>query len=168
MANLLLIDDDPDLLPDQVARCSPRPPTGSRSPHTGAEGLERVADVRPDVILLDLRLPDQSGLDVLRQLRRIDARIPVIFVTVARSADAAIEAMRQGAYDYLFKPLDLHQLDRVVGEALEVARLMREPAVIARTPPDDDQPGEPSSAPARPCRRCTRPSAASPTRRSRC
>ena len=126
----------------RCARCSPRPHTGSRSPHTGSEGLERAADVRPDVILLDLRLPDQSGLDVLRQLRQIDARIPVVLVTVVRSADSAIEAMRQGAYDYLLKPLDLQKLDRVIGEALKVARLMREPAVVVRTPPDDDQPGE--------------------------
>src|SRR5205814_4197388 len=109
---------------------------------TGSAGLERALDARPDVILLDLRLPDQSGLDVLRQLRQIDARIPVVLVTVARSADSAIEAMRQGAYDYLLKPLDLQKLDHVIGEALKVARLMREPAVVVGTPPDDDQPGE--------------------------
>jgi DNA-binding NtrC family response regulator len=54
-------------------------------------------------------------------------------VTMAKTADAAIEAMKQGAYDYLFKPLDLNQLRRVVGEALEVARRMREPAVVAET-----------------------------------
>ena len=142
MANLLLIDDDPDLLPDQVRHVFPAPAHRVEVAHTGAEGLQRVADVRPDVILLDLRLPDQSGLDVLRQLRQIDARIPVVLVTVVRSADSAIEAMRQGAYDYLFKPLDLQKLDRVIGEALKVARLMREPAVIVGTPPDDDQPGQ--------------------------
>jgi two-component system nitrogen regulation response regulator GlnG len=94
------------------------------------------------VILLDLRLPDQSGLEVLRKIRQIDARIPVVFVTVARSADPAIEAMKQGAYDYLLKPLDLQKLDRVIGEALKVARLMREPAVVGESPLDDDQPGE--------------------------
>jgi two-component system nitrogen regulation response regulator GlnG len=109
---------------------------------TGSDGLRCVADGPPDVILLDLRLPDQSGLDVLRQIRAIDARIPVVFVTVARSADAAIEAMRHGAYDYLLKPLDLKKLDRVIGEALKVARLMREPAVVAETPPDDDHAGD--------------------------
>src|SRR4051812_17629124 len=142
MANLLLIDDDPDLLPDQIRQVFPAPAHRVEIAHTGTEGLERVAAVRPDVILLDLRLPDQSGLDVLKQLRRIDARIPVVLVTVIRSADSAIEAMRQGAYDYLLKPLDLQKLDRVIGEALKVARLMREPAVIAPTLPDDDQPGE--------------------------
>src|SRR3954447_12150149 len=142
MANLLLIDDHPGLLPDQVGHVFPAPAHRVAIAHTGAEGLPRVADVRPDVILLDLRLPDQSDLDVLRQLRQIDARIPVVLVTVARSADSAIEAMRQGAYDYLLKPLDLQKLARVVGGALKVARLMREPAVIAPTLPDDDQPGE--------------------------
>jgi two-component system nitrogen regulation response regulator GlnG len=141
MANLLLIDDDPDLLPDQVAHVFPAPAHRVEVAPTGTEGLRRVADARPDVILLDLRLPDQSGLDVLKQLRQADARIPVVVVIVVRSADSAIEAMRQGAYDYLLKPLDLQKLDRVIGEALKVARLMREPAVVVGTPPDD-QPGE--------------------------
>jgi two-component system nitrogen regulation response regulator GlnG len=142
MANLLLIDDDPDLLPDQIAHVFPPPEHGVEVAQTGVEGLRRAAKERPDVILLDLRLPDQSGLDVLRQLRQIDARIPVVLVTALRSADSAIEAMREGAYDYLLKPLDLQNLDRVVGEALKVARLMREPARVAGTPPDDDQKGD--------------------------
>src|SRR3954470_20926153 len=142
MANLLLIDDDPDLLPDQMRQVFPAPANRVEISPTGSEGLERARDGRTDVILLDLRLPDQSGLDVLKQLRQIDARIPVVLVTVVRSADSAIEAMRHGAFDYLLKPLDLQKLDRVIREALKVARLMREPAVIARTPPDDDQPGE--------------------------
>ena len=142
MATLLLIDDDPDLLRDRVSHVFPAPAHRVEIAQTAAEGLERVAAACPDVILLDLRLPDQSGLDILRQLRRIDARIPVVMVTVARSADSAIEAMRHGAYDYLLKPIDLQKLDRVISEALKVSRLMREPAVVAETPPDDDLPGE--------------------------
>jgi two-component system nitrogen regulation response regulator GlnG len=93
------------------------------------------------VILLDLRLPDRSGLDVYQEIRRIDARIPVIFVTVAKSADTAIEAVQQGAYDYLFKPLNLEDLRRVLGEAVEVSRRMREPAVFSETPPEPDVEG---------------------------
>jgi DNA-binding NtrC family response regulator len=141
MAHLLLIDDDPALIPEQVRQAFPAPVHRVEVRGTGAEGLERVCAVPPDVILLDLRLPDQSGLDVYQQIRRIDARIPVIFVTMAKTADAAIEAMRQGAYDYLFKPLDPHQLRRVVGEALEVARRMRQPAVVAEAAPDPDVDG---------------------------
>jgi DNA-binding NtrC family response regulator len=141
MDHLLLIDDDPVLIPEQVRQAFPGPRYGVEVAGTGAEGLQRVGARPPDVILLDLRLPDQSGLEVYQQIRKIDARIPVIFVTLAKTADAAIEAMKQGAYDYLFKPLDLHQLRRVVGAALEVARRMREPAVVAETAADPDMEG---------------------------
>src|SRR5580693_2858637 len=142
MAHLLLIDDDPDLLPEKVRHLFPAPAHRVEIAYTGGEGLKCIAAAPPDVILLDLRLPDQSGLEVLNQIRAIDARIPVVFVTLSRSADSAIEAMRQGAYDYLLKPIDMQKLDRVIGEALRVARLMREPAVVAETPPGDDLPGE--------------------------
>src|SRR6266566_3438406 len=138
MAHVLLIDDDPDLIAEQVRQAFPGPRHRVVVAGTGAAGLEYVRTDPPAVILLDLRLPDQSGLEVYQQVRQIDARIPVIFVTMAKTADTAIEAMKQGAYDYLFKPLDLHQLRRVIGEALEVARRMREPAVLAETAPDPD------------------------------
>ena len=141
MAHLLLIDDDPVLIPEQVRQAFPAPRYRVEVAETGAEGIECVRAGPPEAILLDLRLPDQSGLDVYQEIRKIDARIPVIFVTLAKTADTAIEAMKQGAYDYLFKPLDLHQLRRVVGEALEVARRMREPAVVAETAPDPDVDG---------------------------
>src|SRR4051812_5390460 len=141
MGRLLLVDDDPDLILAQINQVFGASGHGIDVARTGTEGIRRVAERTPDVVLLDLRLPDQSGLDVYQQIRRLDARIPVIFVTMAKAADAAIEAMKQGAYDYLFKPLDLRQLQRVVGEALEVARRMREPAVIAETPPDTDVDG---------------------------
>jgi DNA-binding NtrC family response regulator len=138
MAHLLLIDDDPVLIPEQMRQAFPAPAHRVEVAGTGAAGVERVGAAPPDVILLDLRLPDQSGLEVYQQIRQLDGRIPVIFVTMAKGADSAIEAMKQGAYDYLFKPLDLHQLRRVVGEALEVARRMHEPAVVAETAPDPD------------------------------
>ncbi len=136
MAYLLLIDDDDFLIPQQVRRALPNPDYRVEVAGTGAAGLDIVRTGPPDVILLDLLLPDQSGLDVYQEIRRIDARIPVIFITMAKKADAAIEAMRHGAYDYLFKPLDLQHLRRVVGEAIEVARRMRTPTVFTETPPD--------------------------------
>ncbi len=138
MAHLLLIDDNPALIPGQVRQAFPAPAHRVEVAATGADGLKRIAAGLPDVILLDLGLPDQSGLEVYQQIRRIDARIPVIFVTMAKTADAAIEAMKQGAYDYLFKPLDPQLLRRVVGEALAVARRMRQPAVFAETATDSD------------------------------
>ena len=141
MPHVLLIDDDPVLIPEQVRQAFPPPRYRVEIAGTGAEGIKAVGAGPPDVILLDLRLPDESGLDVYQRIRKIDARIPVIFVTLAKTADAAIEAMKLGAYDYLFKPLDLHQLKRTVGEALDVARRMREPAVLPENAPDPDVDG---------------------------
>ncbi|MDB5340698.1 MAG: glnG 1 [Planctomycetaceae bacterium] len=141
MAHLLLIDDDPELVAEQVSSAFPAPAHRFDVSLSGTEGLQQIVVSAPDVILLDLRLPDQSGLAVYQQIRQVDARIPVIFITTAKGADAAIEAMRLGAYDYLFKPLDLHQLRRVVGEALDVSERMRKPAVMAESTADPDVDG---------------------------
>jgi len=138
VARLLLIDDDPALIPRQVRLAFPAPEHAVEVARSGAAGLDRIRASAPDVVLLDMRLPDQSGLDVFRAIRLIDARIPVIFVTLAKTADAAIEAMQQGAFDYLFKPLDLKELRRVLREALEMSGRMRNPAVMAQNPPDPE------------------------------
>src|ERR1700733_6757332 len=137
MAHVLLIDDDPGLIPEQVHQAFPAPSHRVDVAATGSAGRERVGPDPPDVILLDMRLPDKPGLEVYPAIREIDARIPVIFVTMTKAADTAIEAMKQGAFDYLFKPLDLKHVRRVVGEALEVGRRMRAPAVVTETPDSD-------------------------------
>jgi DNA-binding NtrC family response regulator len=142
MPRLLLIDDDLDILPQQIRHVFPAPEYHVEHATTGGEGVERVRNERPDVIILDLRLPDQSGLEVFRRVHSVDARIPIVFITVARSADDAIEMMRQGAYDYLLKPLDLKRLERVVDEAIRVARLMHVPARLVDTPDEDDLSGD--------------------------
>src|SRR5271157_5775629 len=138
MGRLLLVDGDPAMIRDQVAHALA--PQGIRIDvaRTAEEGLGLVAAQLPDVILLDVHLPDLSGLETYQRIRQIDARIPVIFITWAATADTAIEAMKEGAYDYLFKPLDLARLRSVVVQALELGRLMRRPAVVAQTPPAED------------------------------
>jgi two-component system nitrogen regulation response regulator GlnG len=141
MAHILLIDDDPVLLPQQVRQAFPAPAHCVKVASTATTGLEAVGAWPPDVILLDLHLPGPSGLDVFRQIRCIDARIPVIFVTIARTGEVAIEAMKQGAFDYLIKPLELDHLRRVVGQAVEVTRRMRTPVVVAETHADCDMDG---------------------------
>jgi DNA-binding NtrC family response regulator len=138
MPRLLLIDDDPGLVQAQVSHALGPLGIQIEVARTGMDGLQQLGAEPADVILLDVRLPDLSGLEVYQRVRQIDARIPVIFITSTTAADTAIEAMQQGAYDYLFKPLDPPQLRRVTGQALELARLMREPAVVAEVPPGDD------------------------------
>ncbi|AGA31237.1 sigma-54-dependent transcriptional regulator [Singulisphaera acidiphila] len=139
MASVLLVDDNPALIQEQLAHifCEAGHEIGVAL--TGQDGVRQAAARKPDVILLDLRLPDISGLDVYQRLRQVDARIPVIFITDATNADSAIEAMKQGAYDYLSKPVDLRRLRLVLGQAMELSRLAREPAEVAETPPDEDR-----------------------------
>jgi two-component system nitrogen regulation response regulator GlnG len=131
MDRVLLIDDDAGLIHEQVRQAFPRPGYDVQLADTGSAGIANVRARAPDVILLDLRLPDRSGLAVFEAIREIDARIPVIFVTTAKTSDTAIEAMKHGAFDYLHKPLDLEQLQRVVDDALDVARRMRAPVRLA-------------------------------------
>ncbi|MCY1047006.1 sigma-54 dependent transcriptional regulator [Corallococcus sp. bb12-1] len=137
MADVLLIDDDAAVIPAQVRQLFPAPAHRVRWASTGRDGLASVRRETPDVILLDLMLPDQSGLEVYQQIRAIDARIPVVFITMAKTADTAIEAMKHGAFNYLHKPLDLAQLGQTVREACEVARRMRSPVLLNEEPPDE-------------------------------
>jgi two-component system nitrogen regulation response regulator GlnG len=137
-ANLLVLDDDPAGLAEPLRRAFPPPAYRVQVAGSGSGGLH-VGAHAPDVVVLDLGLSDPSGLEAYRQIRRIDPRVPVICVAGARRADAAIEAMKQGAYDFLFKPVDLPALRRVVCEALDVARRSREPTVVAQVPPAEDR-----------------------------
>ena len=139
MGQLLLVDDDPDLILAQLQHLFGAAQHRIDVARTGEEGVRRVAERAPDVVLLDLRLPDLSGLDAYRRIRQIDARIPVLFITAATAAHHAIEAMKEGAYDFLIKPLDTQHLRRVVAQALELSRLSREPAVVAESPPKEER-----------------------------
>jgi DNA-binding NtrC family response regulator len=137
MNRLLLVDDDPGLILDQIEHVFAPQGVEITTASTGAEGLHQFEKNHPDVVLLDLRLPDLSGLEVFRQIHQLDARTPVVFITATMTAETAIEAVRQGAFDYLFKPVDLEQLSRVIGEAFELSRLMRVPAILSETVPDE-------------------------------
>jgi two-component system nitrogen regulation response regulator GlnG len=139
MGRLLLVDDDPAMILDQLTHALGPQGMQIDVARTAQEGLRQVAAGPPDIILLDVHLPDLSGLEAYQRIRQIDGRIPVVFITWAATADTAIEAMKEGAYDYLFKPLDLGLLRSVVVQALELGRLMREPAVVAETLPAQDE-----------------------------
>jgi two-component system nitrogen regulation response regulator GlnG len=99
-----------------------------------------VARERPDVVVLDVRLPDATGLETYHRLREIDARVPVILITGHGTTELAIEAMKAGAYEYLLKPLELPELQAVVGRAVQSSELMRVPAAMP-----DDAPVQPSA-----------------------
>ena len=110
---VLVVDDEP-LIRDVLGELLRDAGYDVAHAENGRDALA-VLEARPvDVILLDLRLPDGSGLEIFEQIRSLDERIPVIFVTVDKAADSAIEAMKRGAFDYLSKPLDPAQLRRAL------------------------------------------------------
>ena len=100
---------------------------------------------RVRAVILDVRLPDMSGLDAFDEIRRIDPRLPVIVITAFAATETAIEAMKRGAFEYLLKPLDLGQLREVLGKALEQGRRTNVPALVGdeegpADAPADDKP----------------------------
>jgi two-component system nitrogen regulation response regulator GlnG len=138
MPTLLVVDDEPSILL-AFRRAFRSTPVGVVTAETGGEGLAQARVHRPDVVVLDVQLPDQSGLEVLRKLRALDARSVVIFITGKSTTDTAIEAMKLGAFEYLLKPLELAQLRQVIERALAISRLMHVPAVVADNDPVDDR-----------------------------
>jgi DNA-binding NtrC family response regulator len=73
-------------------------------------GARMAAQEAPDVILTDVWLPDASGVDLLRALKKADPRIPIILMSAHGSVDLAVESIKQGAVDYLLKPIDYRRL----------------------------------------------------------
>lgn len=93
---------------------------------TGGELLEAWSSRAADLVLLDLRLPDGSGIDVLAELKRRDAKVPVIMISAYGEVETAVAAVRSGAYHFLEKPVDLRQLLLLVEKALEARCLISE------------------------------------------
>ncbi len=137
MPILLAIDDDPSILL-AFRHIFREPNITVLTAATAADGIAQVSRYRPDVVLLDIKLPDLSGLDTFRRIREIDARIPAIFITGHGTTEVAIEAMKLGAYEYLLKdnllqPEQTEQLRELVFRAFEISRLAHVPAMLPET-----------------------------------
>jgi two-component system nitrogen regulation response regulator GlnG len=137
MARLLVVDDEPNVL-YSIQKWLQSESLEVEVAPTGRQGLERARDFRPDVVILDVRLGDLSGLEVFDRIRDFDARVPVILITAYAATETAIEAMKRGAFEYLLKPVDFHQLREAVQRALELSRFRHVPAVFG----DEPQPQE--------------------------
>jgi DNA-binding NtrC family response regulator len=137
--SLLVIDDEPNIL-FSIEDVFSDQDIQVLSAQTAEEGIQLATDHSPNVILLDIRLGNSSGLDLFHDLRRIDSKSLVIFITGHGTTDTAIEAMKLGAYDYLVKPLDATQLHQVVDQAFSVSRLMHIPAIIDEGGQPEDKP----------------------------
>jgi two-component system response regulator AtoC len=106
--------------------------------YTARDGLDFVAKQQIDLVLLDLKLPDGDGLDVLYEIRKVDSNLPVIVLTAHAGVESAVQAMKLGAYDYLEKPINLEELSITAAKALE-SRAMRQEIQRLRSQQDRDQ-----------------------------
>lgn len=92
----------------------------------GEEALQRFADAPPDVVLMDIRMPEMNGIDALKVMRTQQPRIPVILMTAYAEVETAVEALRSGAFDYVIKPFDLDELNLLIQRALQLQAMKQE------------------------------------------
>jgi DNA-binding NtrC family response regulator len=126
---ILILDDEP-VIREVLRTVLSKAGFGVREAASAAEGMERLGKEPVDLLLLDLMLPDRSGLEVLAEVRQRWPEMPVIVVTAYSSVENAIAAMREGAFHYLSKPFRNDEVVHVVKQALEKHRLLAENRVL--------------------------------------
>ena len=127
--SILLVDDEAeirDLLTDLLKDAG----YGVHEATTGAEALEAVAKKMPDLVMMDVKLPDQDGLAVLRQLKRAHPDLEVIVMTAFGGSSSAIKAMEHGAYDYVTKPFEMDDLLATLKRVFEHADMSNEVSAL--------------------------------------
>ena len=113
---VLIVDDDP-AMQEVLTILMDEWGFSSRIAGNGVEGAEIAESWHPDIVISDVVMPDCSGLELLRNLKKGNPGRPVILITAAASIDAAVEAMKEGAQDFLTKPLDYTKLRALLQEA---------------------------------------------------
>ena len=115
---ILIVDDEVEFASTLVERLALRG-IEAISANRGGEAVALVKERLPDVVVLDLKMPDLSGLEVLARIKAIDPTIEVIMLTGHGSSAAGIDGMEKGAFDYLMKPVDLKALLVKIEQAYE-------------------------------------------------
>jgi two-component system nitrogen regulation response regulator GlnG len=125
MDKLLLVDDEVDVQ-YSFRRIFDSPEIQLVTASSGEEALESIPRVAPDLVVMDVRMGGIHGLETLRRIRQLDAKLPVIMMTAYGTTQTAIEAMKLGAYDYLLKPFEVPKLKEIIFQALKASRDMKQ------------------------------------------
>jgi len=99
---------------------------------TGKEAIEKVEKNIPDLVILDIVLPDKDGIDVLKEIKSIDGNIPVIMLTAVSQVKVAVDAMKAGAVDYLTKPFDIEELIIVIKSVFDAEKLKGQISILRK------------------------------------
>jgi DNA-binding response OmpR family regulator len=115
---ILIIDDEPQLVESIAVRLKA---SGYvvQTASDGVNGINKFKEEPPDLVILDIMMPGLSGLNVLRELKQLNSRVPVIMLTAYGTPQSAIEALKLGAYDHLSKPFNTEALLEMIKKALE-------------------------------------------------
>ncbi|RIK59725.1 MAG: DNA-binding response regulator [Planctomycetota bacterium] len=124
-ANILIVDDERLIRWSLKARLEQDGCSVSEA-ESGERAIMALETAPPDLVLLDFKLPDTDGLTLLKKIKQADPDILVIMMTGFSTIETAVEAMKQGAYHYLNKPVNLDELALLVAKALETTTLRRE------------------------------------------
>jgi DNA-binding NtrC family response regulator len=127
-ADTILVVDDEHLIRWSVEQVLRREGFGVLQAGTGADALRLAQAEAPDLVLLDIRLPDGDGLEILERLRAGDPDLPVIMITAHGGVESAVRAMKLGAHDYIIKPVNFEEMTIAIRKALETRSLRREVA----------------------------------------
>src|ERR1700704_657778 len=98
----------------------------------GEEALEKVTSFRPAIVITDMVMPRMDGLALLRALPQVGADVTTLLLTAQGTVDTAVEAMKEGAYDYLTKPVDIQRLKILLDKIVERLETMREVKALRR------------------------------------
>jgi DNA-binding NtrC family response regulator len=126
-AKLLVVDDDPDVA-YSFTRVFRPPDYEVIEARSGEQALHMVGSAKPDVVLMDVRMPGGSGLSALMKIRRSGYKVPVVLMTAYGSMRIASEAVQAGAFDCIMKPFDVSRIRQVVSAALEQSRAQKRQA----------------------------------------
>ena len=137
--NTILIVDDDDQLRASFEKLLREEGYRVRCAASGEAGIRMVADALPDLVIVDVRLPGINGLETFRGIKEIEPKLPVVIMTAYGSTETAIEATRQGAFDYVLKPFDIPDMLRIITQALDAGRFMRFAVDMDAAPDKTDQ-----------------------------
>ncbi len=129
MSMILIIDDDQQLCLS-FAKILNEDGYRTSLAFTGREGIEAVKNINPDLVILDIRLPDMHGLQVFTAIHEFLPKLPVIIITAHATTETTIGAIQQGAYDYIYKPFDVPEMLLLIEKALVAGRCMSSPVVV--------------------------------------
>ncbi len=130
MSNVILIVDDEKTIRWSLGEALRESGYGVIEADSGEKALELFKKNSADLMLLDLKLPGEDGISILKKIRKIDPSLPVVMMTAYGEVETAVEAMKSGAYDFVLKPFALEKLKITVKNALETHRLKDEIAYL--------------------------------------